>query len=365
MKYLEDKQHYIDRYDLLTIKDCIYWTRSMFDNLPKMMKAPSLQEIPEKKRETDYRRMMNMVIHSKKVERFKNKKEVIEKWMKDDEEKQNKLDNTQPDEIYCHECSVLMDVLDKSLHDPLDEPMRVLFIYKCPRCKGKQAHYDDGEKFKKKPTLCEKCGSEVDIDLKINKKTDVTTWTHKCRGCDYKLVEKDDHKKWEKEQKDKKAYEKKLLVKFKDEYCFNKKEGFEAVLHAEQVKNLVDGWKEEDKKKKDPLYQKVRSFKTLKVIEVNKLLKKALAKQGYSGLEFEKPEMGRFVAVPFVVQDSKIDREEYDSKQVLKKLVIKTLENTNWRLMSDGISYRIGYLSGRLRCYEEEEDLVSITKKKS
>ncbi len=32
------------------------------------------------------------------------------------------------------------------------------------------------------------------------------------------------------------------------------------------------------------------------------------------------------------------------------------MRETNWRLMSDGISYRLGYLNGRLRAYEGEED---------
>ncbi|NLF43394.1 MAG: CBS domain-containing protein, partial [Bacteroidales bacterium] len=31
--------------------------------------------------------------------------------------------------------------------------------------------------------------------------------------------------------------------------------------------------------------------------------------------------------------------------------------------MSDGISYRVGYLSGRLRCYENEEEIVKILDK--
>lgn len=363
MKYLQDEQHYIDRYDLITIEDCIYWTRSLFAKLPQMMKEPSLQKIPKKKRDTDFRRMMNIVIHSIKVERYKNKKKIIDEWMKSDQEKQDKLDNTEPNEVYCPNCSVLMEVLDKSLHDLTEKPLRILFIYKCPRCKKREAQYDDGKKYISKPTLCDKCGSEVDIDFKHNKKTDVTIWTHKCRGCNYKLIEKRDHKKWELEYKAKKKRDKELLNKFRKEFCFNEKEGAEAVLHVEQIKNLVDSWKEEEKKSKDPIYQKARSLKKLKVIEVNTLLKKAMEKQGYVSLEFEKPEMGKFVVVPFVVQDSKTDREEYDSRQNLKKLLVKTLIGTNWRLMSDGINYRVGYLSGRIRCYEDEEELVKVVKK--
>jgi len=45
---------------------------------------------------------------------------------------------------------------------------------------------------------------------------------------------------------------------------------------------------------------------------------------------------------------------------MLKKLVVKALKGTNWRLTTDEISYRIGYLTGRLHAYEREEDLKRL-----
>jgi len=60
---------------------------------------------------------------------------------------------------------------------------------------------------------------------------------------------------------------------------------------------------------------------------------------------------------------AKTKRQEYDSKNNLKKLIKKILEKTNWRLMSEGIDYRLGYLSGKLKGYENEEDLIKIVRK--
>lgn len=54
------------------------------------------------------------------------------------------------------------------------------------------------------------------------------------------------------------------------------------------------------------------------------------------------------------------DRKEYDSTNKLKKLIKVALEETNWRLMTDGIHYRLGILTGRLKAYEREEDLVKL-----
>ena len=38
MDYLKDKQEYIDRYDLMTIEDCIKWYRNLKDNFSKHRK---------------------------------------------------------------------------------------------------------------------------------------------------------------------------------------------------------------------------------------------------------------------------------------------------------------------------------------
>jgi len=48
----------------------------------------------------------------------------------------------------------------------------------------------------------------------------------------------------------------------------------------------------------------------------------------------------------------------------LQKLIDKALIDTNWRLMSDGVSYRLGYLSGRLRACESEEDLKKLVEQR-
>ena len=83
--------------------------------------------------------------------------------------------------------------------------------------------------------------------------------------------------------------------------------------------------------------------------KLEKLLRPILKKQKYSNLEFSKPQMGKDIILEFSIQDSDTEREEYDSKNQLKKLFNKKLKDTNWKLMSDGISYRLGILTGRLR----------------
>jgi hypothetical protein len=51
---------------------------------------------------------------------------------------------------------------------------------------------------------------------------------------------------------------------------------------------------------------------------------------------------------------------EYDSIHDLQKLLKEALSPTNWRLMSDGVTYRLGFLQGRLRGMEGEEKLREL-----
>lgn len=95
------------------------------------------------------------------------------------------------------------------------------------------------------------------------------------------------------------------------------------------------------------------------------LLAPAVTKTGYSEFKLGEPQIGREVMVPFGCLDTKPERESYDSRTGLKKLITDTLAGTNWRLMSDGIHHRLGYLSGRLRAYESEDDLRKLIEKEA
>lgn len=77
---------------------------------------------------------------------------------------------------------------------------------------------------------------------------------------------------------------------------------------------------------------------------------------------FKTPEITKDVIVTFVVYEHRPDREDRASTYALEKLLRKTLRPTNWRLMTDGTSYRLGMLEGRLRGYEREEDLANLVR---
>lgn len=165
-----------------------------------------------------------------------------------------------------------------------------------------------------------------------------------------------------KKQKEREQRQKILLAKYRNEFCLTQDEGEKYIASQNNFDFFVNRMKENEKKEADPRYQKAKTLKKLKVFELQKLLKETLEKEKYIELSFEKPEINKDVIIPFSVQESDINRGDYDSQNNLKKLIKKTLEETNWRLMSDGINQRLGILSGKLRGYENEEDLVKIVK---
>ena len=129
------------------------------------------------------------------------------------------------------------------------------------------------------------------------------------------------------------------------------------------MKRFTELMKEMETKQKDPAYKKARKIKKLKVNELKKKIEKVLVKEKYLNLQFDKPEMGQFVTIPFTIEDANNKRKEYDSRTKCRRIIKTALEKTNWRLMSEGISYRLGYLSGRLKGYENEDDIAQLFKK--
>lgn len=130
---------------------------------------------------------------------------------------------------------------------------------------------------------------------------------------------------------------------------------------AEQLKRLVDSWKEEEKNKE--LYNRLAKIKKLNIAELKKLLTEIVKKEEYINIEFSDPELEKSIIINFTIQDNKTGRGEYDSRIQLQRILRKALEKTNWRLMSEGVSCRLGILSGRLRGYENEEDLLKLVDK--
>lgn len=368
MDYLKDEHYYIDRYDLQTIEECLDNVKMFQDIYQKCLVSKDLKDISQEDKLKDANLMLNRTLFVIKGTRYKERRQTIDKWIEEDKLKQDKQDYTpEPKGVVCPLCKGSMYFnSSKHLEDAYGNPvMRMMFLFKCSKCKKQQWVYDNGEIRVSKPDLCPKCKEEIDI--KATRKGKVITWKHKCTACGYTKTEIEDfakhdeeHKKWQEEQTKKEEEGKRLLEKYRKEYCLSDKEGHEYVETLEAMEVAKEVYEEEKQKYDDQAYQTAINLKKLKIIELEKLLSEKLLKESYVKFILDKPKMGKYVVVPFSVLDANSTRRQNVSEDTLKKLIKDALGDTNWRLMTDGIHYRLGYLFGNLKAYEQEEDLLAL-----
>ncbi len=297
------------------------------------------------------------------LERYENREQYITDWMAKDEVKDEQITSARlSEEPYCHNCGKQgLRIIDKSLMHrsktyKIGDPEEVLFMLRCPHCEKNSAFWEDGTAWKVKPTVCPKCKSEVTHKTTKTKKAITITYT--CTSCKHSFKDKMDltEKKEEPDPNfDKDRAHFCLWDKEFREHVFATKKGFEDMARL--------GKEMKEKQDNKHLYDAIKEIKKPKIAELSTILAPALEKAGYIEFHLDKPEMGRDVYIGFSCLDSKSDRNDYDSEKTLRKTVQAALTDTNWRLMSDGIHYRLGYLNGRLRAYEREEDLKNLVEK--
>ena len=362
-KYLKDEKYYIDRYDLHTIEECLGYYRNIRDGLEKKRGTKQFRKFNKEEFDREVHKITGLTINVIKAKRYKHKKEMIHEWMERDGKAQKKFDNAVPPHgLQCKECFSATEIIFKDLKNLHEENSQVLFMFECLNCKKRQAFYEDETEWHYKKPRCPECSSTLDRKSTYTK--NILTISYSFPNCSYKNEEIDDFNKSKKEREEREARESKLLAEYRGEFCISDKVGEEMLRAYEFLSRLYDDFKEKEKRDKDPLIQQVRQLKKLTVIQLRKLIENSLEKEGFTDLKFGRPEIGKYVIIDFSIIETKDDRKEYDSQNILKKLINGLLENTNWRLMSDGIHYRLGILTGRLKAYEREEDLVKILKKK-
>lgn len=354
MKYLKDAQYYYDQYDRYTIERCKNWGKDV-ENSPKWndVRDEKSREIMKKWAVI----VTEVALESLKGERYANRESTVKKWINDDKEKDELLEKAIPPKgIHCTYCNSLMDVEMKELG--IHDEKRVLFMYRCPRCQKGRALYDNGEEWVYVEPNCPKCGTRYSHTNKNIERKLITLY--ECPRCKHKeemVIDLDEKYVLEPILP--------LTELDKKKYCLDTKAGQAYIAHNAQMNILDEDLKKEaERKANKDLYDEVAKIKRLKIAELEKILADPIQKQQYSKFQLGKPELGKYVIVEFSAEDDDPKRQEYDSKHDLQKVINKYLSDTNWRLMSDGISYRVGFVTGRLRCYESEEDLAKLLQHK-
>ncbi len=361
---LKKHQYYENLYDKLTIESA---RRGMthydkfyadFEN-----KLPKVEKIDKPGNAFLLNIFYMETVGNELLDRYENRDSKIQEWIRRDQAKDEQISSARlPEEPSCHHCHKQgLRIIDKSLMHrgetyEIDDPEEVLFMLRCPHCDKNSAFWEDGTPWKTKPIVCPNCQSEVTHKTSKTKKAITITYT--CTACKHSFNDK--MNLTNKDEKSDPEFE-----KDRHHFCLQDKEFHERLFKMRhdfiEMARLGKQFKEKENNKY--LYDAMKEMKKPKIAELTTILAPALEKAGYIDFSLDKPEIGKDVVVGFNCLDGENDRNDRDSEKLLKKTVEIALEDTNWRLMSDGISYRLGYLNGRLRAYEHEEDLKKLVER--
>lgn len=363
--HLKERKYYEEFYDKMTVEDARRGMVAYDDFFEKLeRKLPKGDTIDRPGNALILNVFYMGVVGNELIRRYEQRSSHITEWIAKDEAKDEQIANARlKEEPYCHHCSKQgLRIIDKSLmhhkaNYKIGDPEEVLFMLQCPHCNKNRAFWEDGTAWKVKRTLCPKCSTEMTYTKRKTKAA--INFTYTCPSCQHSYKDKLDLSVKEEEKPDP-DYEKDRV-----HFCLVDKEFREKLIEIQRgLKQMAELGKEiKEKEDNKEVYDAIKELKKPKIAELSTLLSPALEKAGYSEFHLDQPEMGRDVFIGFNCLDTKSDRSDYDSRSVLRRLVTRTLEDTNWRLTSDGISYRLGYLNGRLHAYESEEDLKKLVEK--
>jgi predicted RNA-binding Zn-ribbon protein involved in translation (DUF1610 family) len=286
--------------------------------------------------------------------RWEERQPTIDSWMRSDREKDERLANARPrTEPVCSNCGKrqgLRLTMKHLLHRNRNDEA-VVFMFDCPDCKKRTAYWEDGTEWVSPVTPCPKCGKPLAMDVKTRGRNMTTTYT--CEACGHKEIEKT--------QLGKKEAPDPNFERDRKIFCLDEERG--RTMQAYRIKwedgmRMIDEEMKRDANKE--VYEAAAKIIQLKIPQLMEKLRPAIEAAGFTEVSFDKPELGLNVVIAFSCMDSNASREEAKSRKTLKKAVTDALVDTNWRLMSDGVDYRLGYLTGRLRAYEDEPDLIKL-----
>jgi hypothetical protein len=340
--YLKDEAYYSDLYDRQTVEEC--------RNLEKRF----IEAAAGAPAEQHWRTLLAKVaLYFLRGERYADKADAIMFWRENDRQRDRQLAQAKsPRGIRCVTCFSDMVCEEKDLHDR-GGSNQVLFIFICPKCASRRAFYEDGAEYRRKKVLCTLCQSEAKIEYqRIGKEISVVTTCPKCGKVETESltveepVAPDEHYAADRER-----------------FCMSEGEGREYDSYRVSSENFQREQAEQElRQKRQNLYDEIAKLKELTVVDLQNLLVPALERERFIRLDLGTPAIKRDVQMSFSVQDAKSGRNDRDSIKDLKNVIEETLNGTNWRLMSSGISYHLGVLNGYLRGLESEKDLLALVR---
>jgi len=340
-KYLKDRSYYEDLYDRSTVESGL-WHEDYFFNKAKDKKGKKLSEDMAKW-------LCRIQLYFYTGDRYSKREDCINKWMERDRKEDDLLENTPIPDALCFMCENPMEFAHKHLQtDFKKNESYVEFIFHCKDCEVSSVFNNKGRD-DRIPWQCPECKKRLSI--KHTRKNNVITTKEHCDFCGYNH---EDELDLSSKPEVKKVPTKAELKKFREDklrFCLSPQEGMkymESVANLERLNKILGDVEKKDERPK---------VKVLSIRESQKYLKEVLKANGCENITFSEPDTVEDVVFRFKAIDSR-ERGAYDARKIVKKAVITKFIGTNWVLMSDGVSYRLGVLEGRLKGKEYSEDVI-------
>ena len=158
--HLKEREHYEDLYDSFTVDTCRHMRFSNKEIPDEEFLGQDLSEEQIKALKDikggwiDVVREIGTFCYA--AERYKDKSEAIDEWMKKDREKDERLAKLEPPRhVRCREClstNLRLESKDEYWGSPRSKQERLLCMYMCADCETRSAFFDDGEEFKRAPS---------------------------------------------------------------------------------------------------------------------------------------------------------------------------------------------------------------------
>ena len=341
-KYLKDAVYYSDLYDHQTVEECRHIENQFAASTVGMPVERAWQTL-----------LVKAALYFARGERYADKFDSIAVWREKDRQRDRHLTEARtPCGIRCVGCFSEMACEERDLHDR-DGNEQVLFYFSCPKCDSRRAFYEDGTEYRRQKVFCIQCQAEARTEYqRVGAEINIVTACPKCGRVETESLT----------TKMPPAPDEQYAAD-RERFCMSEEEGREYNSYRVRFEaSKRDQLEKELRQNRQNLFDEIAKFKKLTVVDLENLLILALERERFIRLALGTPIIKRDVQILFSAQDAKPGRDERDSVKDLKNAIEEALDGTNWRLMSSGISYRLGVLTGYLRGLETEKDLLALAR---
>lgn len=351
-QHLKERSYYEDLYDQHTVERC-RWHEQPRPASDKEQEAEG--KLSSHRIQWCHDFVTDWMLFQLVGDRYVNREQTIDAWMERDRKRDTMLERAQTPLIRCPSCGRVMECFYKHIDFTTDDRDRewIEFFLACKPCKQSKRVYENGQEIPEKPSLCSKCNREVESSTR--KRDGKEFFVETCKHCGH--VEERQS-----------VLEEEPTPEEIERYGYDKKRFCLTSAQGERYKHWVEGMKrldvqKEEQKANTEFYDRLADVKKINIAGLEKLLAPAIKRAGYADLHIAMPApTDRQIILNFSVRDTEEKRKEFDSSKTLEKTIKGVLEDKNWALTPEGVNYRLGLITGRIRGYETQPELEELTK---